>query len=84
MLFNSLYRVDWELLHKQKLVLLELLEGMSRDSAQAEAMWGIVHLLDALQDDAAAAGRWTFPDEDTRKGEAECHVKPDGRKPRRR
>ena len=66
-MFNSLDRVDWELLHQQKLVLLTVLNGMDQDSPTAEALWGIVHLLDALQDDAAAAGRWTFPGEDTRR-----------------
>ncbi len=63
-MFNSLDRVDWELLHGQKLVLLNVLDTMDRDSPVAEALWGLVHLLDALQDDAAAAGRWTFPGED--------------------
>ena len=63
-MFNSLDRVDWELLHRQKLVLLNVLDTMDRNSPIAEALWGLVHLLDALQDDAAAAGRWTFPGED--------------------
>jgi hypothetical protein len=62
-MFNSLDRVDWELLHQQKLVLLRVLDGMGRDTPTAEALWGIVHLLDALQDDAAEAGRWVFPGE---------------------
>lgn len=62
-MFNSLDRVDWELLHQQKLALLRVLDGMSRDTTAAEAPWGIVHLLDALQDDAAEAGRWVFPGE---------------------
>jgi hypothetical protein len=61
--FTSLNRVDWELLHRQKLVLLDVLNGLDRDSPTAEALWGLVHLLDALQDDAVEAGRWTFPDE---------------------
>ena len=63
-MFNSLDRVDWELLHQQKLVLLNVLDNMDRHSSVAEALWGLVHLLDALQDDAAADGRWTFPGED--------------------
>ena len=62
-MFRSLDRVDWELLHQQKLALLEVLDGLDRKSSMAEALWGIVHLLDALQDDAVAAGRWAFPDE---------------------
>jgi hypothetical protein len=64
-MFNSLDRVDWELLHQQKLALLRVLDGMSRDTTAAEALWGIVHLLDALQDDAAEAGRWVFSGEFT-------------------
>ncbi len=62
-MFDSLERVDWELLHQQKLALLAVLEGLDRNSSTAKALWGIVHLLDALQDDAAAAGRGAFPDE---------------------
>lgn len=62
-MFHSLERVDWELLHQQKLALLEVLEGLDRNSSTAKALWGIVHLLDALQDDAASAGHWAFPDE---------------------
>jgi hypothetical protein len=62
-MFGSLDRVDWKLLHRQKLVLLELLAGLDRNSSTGQALRGIVHLLDALQDDAAAAGRWTFPGE---------------------
>ena len=62
-MFHSLDRVDWELLHQQKLVLLTVVDGMDRDSPTAEALWGLVHLLDALQDDAAAAGCWAFPGE---------------------
>ena len=70
-MFNSLDRVDWELLHRQKLVLLKVLDTMDRNSSVAEALWGLVHLLDALQDDAAADGRWTFPGENTQSGGAQ-------------
>jgi hypothetical protein len=69
-MFNSLDRVDWELLHRQKLVLLNVLDGMDRNSSVGEALWGLMHLLDALQDDAAATGRRTFPNEDTERGGA--------------
>jgi hypothetical protein len=62
-MFHSLDGVDWELLHKQKLVLLTVLDSMDRDTPVAEALWGLAHLLDALQDDAAEAGRWAFPEE---------------------
>jgi hypothetical protein len=59
----ALDHVDWPLLHQQKLVLLELLDGLDRNSPTAESLSGLVHLLDALQDEAAAQGRWTFPGE---------------------
>ena len=70
-MFNSLDRVDWVLLHRQKLVLLNVLDRMDRNSSVAEALWGLVHLLDALQDDAAVEGRWTFPGENTPSGGAQ-------------
>ena len=62
-MFNSLDQVDWDLLHQQKLALLGILGGLEPGSPAARALQGLVHLLDALQDDAAAAGRWTFPGE---------------------
>ena len=62
-MFRSLDRVDWQLLHQQKLVLLDVLDGLDRNSSVAEALWSLVHLLDALQDDAVSAGRWVFPGE---------------------
>ena len=62
-MFDCLKGVDWDLLHRQKLVLVERLSGKAFESSEAEALWGIVHLLDALQDDAVAAGRWRFPED---------------------
>ena len=62
-MFKSLDQVDWDLLHQQKLVLLGVLDGLERNSPTAVALRGLVHLLDALQDDAVAAGRWAFPGE---------------------
>ncbi len=67
-MFDSLNRVDWDLLHRQKRVLVERLSNNQLKQSEAEALWGIVHLLDALQDDAAAAGRWTFPGDRVKKG----------------
>ena len=61
-MFDSLNGVDWDLLHRQKLVLVEWLSGQTPKPSQVEVLWGIVHLLDALQDDAVAVGRWQFPD----------------------
>ena len=62
-MFESLNGVDWDLLHRQKLTLLKLRQRQPEGSAEAEALSGVIHLLDALQDDAAAIGRWTFPGE---------------------
>ncbi len=69
-MFNCLNRVDWDLLHRQKRVLIKLLDEKSLPASDVEALCGIVHLLDALQDDAATAGRWTFPCERRSKGGA--------------
>jgi hypothetical protein len=63
-MFKSLNNVDWDLLHNQKLTLLEMLERQRGGSNEAEALLGIVNLLDALQDDAADEGIWEFPGED--------------------
>jgi len=63
-MFKSLENVDWNLLHNQKLVLLEILERRRGASNEAEALLGIINLLDALQDDAVAIGLWEFPGED--------------------
>ncbi len=62
-MFESIKKINWELLHQQKRVLLELLDSMPQDTPTAVALWGLVHLLDALQDDADAAGVWRFPEE---------------------
>lgn len=62
-MFESLNDVDWDLLHRQKLTLLKLRPRQPQGSAEADALSGVIHLLDALQDDAVAAGHWTFPGE---------------------
>jgi len=62
-MFELLNRVDWGLLHRQKLTLLKLRQRQPEGSAEADALSGIIHLVDALQDDAVAIGRWTFPEE---------------------
>ena len=69
-MFESLKNVDWNLLHQQKLVLLAMRKQCCNDSPKADALSGIIHLLDALQDDAAARGLWVFPGERKSKGGA--------------
>ena len=60
---EALLNVDWDLLHQQKLVLLELRENIPSDSPADQALHGIVHLLDALQDEAIEEGRWESPED---------------------
>ena len=62
-MFESLNGVDWDLLHRQKLTLLKLRQRQPEGSDEADALSGVIHLLDALQDDATAIGCWTFPGE---------------------
>lgn len=62
-MFESLNNVDWDLLHQQKLMLLTMRSCQHDGSPEFEALSGIIHLLDALQDDAVANGRWSFPNE---------------------
>ena len=75
-MFRSLEKVDWELLHRQKLTLLAIRDRQCMGSAEFEALSGIIHLVDALQDDAVADGRWMFPHEDD---EEVRHVEVSGR-----
>lgn len=75
-MFESLNKVDWELLHRQKLTLLAIRDRQCMGSAESEALSGIIHLVDALQDDAATDGRWMFPHEDD---EEVRHVELSGR-----
>ena len=62
--------IDWDLLHRQKLALFALLSRSTRTGRvkvtrnEREAIEGIVNLLDALQDDAVAAGLWAFPEQE--------------------
>ena len=59
--FDSLNRVDWNLLYQQKRALVECLDSRQLTPAQGEHLGGILELLDALQDDAESAGCWTHP-----------------------
>lgn len=60
---EAIDRIDWDLLHHQKQILVTLRSRLSRLSPECEALSGIIHLLDALQDEAEADGRWVFPDD---------------------
>jgi len=69
-MFESLNNIDWNLLHQQKLLLLKMLECQQDGSAEAEALSGIINLLDTLQDEAADTGIWAFPGEQATEGGA--------------
>jgi len=62
-MFESLNHVDWDLLDEQKQALVNMRTTVAQHSSEHEALSGIIHLLDALQDDAVSAGRWMFPDD---------------------
>ncbi len=68
-MFGSLNRVDWDLLHEQKQILVTMRAKLPEESSEYQALSGVIHLLDALQDDAVTDGRWTFPNEDEQEGD---------------
>ena len=45
-------RIDWNLLHQQKLALAELLDTRDTD----DPLWGLVEFLDTLEDSAESCG----------------------------
>ena len=49
-------RVDWKMLRKQKLDLLNVIVIRDIGGKQLESLQGILHLLDALQDEAVEQG----------------------------
>ena len=58
---KALQNIDWDLLHRQKSVLVRMRTNVAEKSPEFEALSGIIHLLDAIQDEAVDQGRWTFP-----------------------
>lgn len=54
-------RIDWELLHQQKLALVELLDPRDTDNP----LWGLVELLDSLEDSAEINGLIASSDDET-------------------
>lgn len=49
--------LDFDMLNKQKKLLLEQLEGLPQSM-----LWGIVHMIDDIQDEAEKQGLWEYPD----------------------
>ena len=63
-MFDACNRVDWNLLYWQKDAVLDwLITNPHAETEFVESLWGVVHLVEALQDDAVAAGRWQVPDD---------------------
>ena len=60
-MFKCLKRIDWNLLHTQKRALVNLRARHPKTSVVHKHLSGVIHLLDALQDDAEAAGLWVHP-----------------------
>jgi hypothetical protein len=48
---QALKKIDWELLGKQKLTLVEVLDSRKLNDYQREAMEGILNLLDEMTDE---------------------------------
>lgn len=59
---QALRNIDWDLLHQQKSVLVRMRTRVAAKSPEFEALSGIIHLLDSLQDEAVDQNRWTFPE----------------------
>jgi hypothetical protein len=59
--FDSVNCVDWELLYRQKRTLVECMISKQVTPDRHEHLSGILDVLDALLDDAEAAGCWTHP-----------------------
>jgi hypothetical protein len=56
-------KVDWGLLHKQRLTLAELLIiGTIPSAKELNLLEGVLHLLDRMQDTAEEAGLWKYPE----------------------
>ena len=49
---GAIERIDWKLLRKQKLALVEVISGKSVTKKRIELLGGILHLIDGIQDDA--------------------------------
>jgi microcompartment protein CcmK/EutM len=50
-------KMDWELLRKQKLVLVELRTGSVVTAEQEESLEGILNLIDFIQDQVVDSGQ---------------------------
>lgn len=64
--------IDWLLLAKQKMTLLNLIRSGTIDPAIAEHLDGLVGLIDSIQDDAEAKNYpvvWAYPSEMWESGE---------------
>ncbi len=62
--------IDFHMLHKQKARLIERLKG------PADLLWGFIHMLDDIQDEAEKQELWKFPEDKPKKAKAKSSKKP--------
>lgn len=55
----SIHNIDWDLLHQQKQMLVKVVWNTPNNE-----LWGVVHLIDTLQDIACEVGLWKFPEKE--------------------
>lgn len=53
------FNPDWEQLRQQKLTLLELVDSVSPAERLYDDLFGVIQLLDYIQDQAAISTLWT-------------------------
>jgi len=58
---NAEIRIDWDLLYSQKSGLVELLRH--ENGTGYDELWGIVHLLESILDNANKQDIWKYPEE---------------------
>ena len=61
--------IDFDMLNRQKELLLKQLGGNP-----ASSLWGLIHMIDDIQDEAEEHRLWKFPD-DTGKGSKKAKAK---------
>ena len=59
---NWVDKIDFDMLHHQKYALIYLLEAGKDKNSE---LWGLVHMIDDLQDLVEARGYWSFPEDAT-------------------
>lgn len=60
--WKTLEGIDWDLLHKQKLALVELAMSDRLIPVECEHLEGVINLLDNLGDEAERRGLFVYPE----------------------